>query len=197
MLLCRIYALPQHLESKVNQTMRNIDTAPTLTHATAINPRTKDYFLHSYEELDIEASLQAYMNNGLEEQDLGETLSRFSSRLAGLATREGYLDTDVVRFGVEHLTDSMNDVCRQAFEPPAKTGILSLLAKAGIGSQPPGKTYIKKLDERYWSKQFLEQHKDGSLTQRRRGEGELEYLERYIDAVVHGFIFAPFTFVRP
>lgn len=61
--------------------------------------------------------------------------------------------------------------------------------------KPEPDSYVRGLDDRYWTKQFPEQYTNQELVQRQPNESDQQYLSRYIRTAIHGFIFAPFTYM--
>lgn len=77
---------------------------------------TEDYIVAVYDRLGLEGALDAYLDQPQgHESDVTNRLAQFSDCLAEAATRQGGMDTAVVRAGVDHLTDSMNEVCSARF----------------------------------------------------------------------------------
>src|SRR5665213_286993 len=152
-----------------------------------------------YDKLGIASSLGAYLDGqpGTEdEKDITILLAEFSMSLADAATTQGDIDVATVRFGMDHLTRNMNELCssRFGYEPP-RTLTEALLLKLGMIT-PVTKRYVRKLDDRYWAKQFPEEYAGQKLVNRLPDETDRQYLARHIRTSIHGLIFAPFTYMR-
>jgi len=165
---------------------------------------TQGYLGAVYDRLGIEAALGAYLggqSGAADEHDIDMRLAEFSMALADAATMPvgaevaGGVNVATVRLGVDHLTRNMNEVCSAKFGYKRASGWPeAILRKLGIVKTDPGR-YVRYLDDRYWGKQFPEQYAEQRMVQREPGENEKQYLGRYIQTVIHGFIFAPFTFM--
>ena len=160
---------------------------------------TEGYVEAVYDRLGIETALGAYLDGqpGTEdESDITVLLADFSMSLAEAATTQGDVDIPTIRFGVDHLTRNMNELCSSRFgHQPPKTLSEALLLKLGMAT-PVTKSYVRKLDDRYWEKQFPEDYAEEKSVTRLPEEADQQYLARYIRTAIHGFIFAPFTYMR-
>jgi hypothetical protein len=160
---------------------------------------TEGYIEAVYDRLGIETALGAYLDGQTGTEDEGDItvlLAEFSMSLAEAATTRRNIDIPTVRFGVDHLTRNMNELCssRFGYEPP-KTLTEAMLLKLGAIT-PVTKSYVRRLDDRYWAKQFPEEYAEEKQVQRELDESDQQYLGRYIRTAIHGFIFAPFTYMR-
>jgi len=179
--------------------MYELDRVHSAQPATGEVLDTEDYIETAYDQLGIEAALGAYLDGqpGTEdEQEITARLAEFSMRLAEAAMTTGDVDVATVRFGVDHLTRNMNEVCSAKFGYK-RAGSLSeaVLIKLGI-AKPESDRYVRGLDDRYWAKQFPEEYAEEKLVRRETDESDQQYLGRYIRTAIHGFIFAPFTYMR-
>lgn len=168
-----------------------------------IAPVLQDQVIDAYESHFIESSLRAYLDAGTteteikREHEVSALLMNFSEDLANLAYHDRHIDTDIIRYGFDHLTNSMNGLCRETLQQTA-TGLKGFLAKIGLVSAPhrPDTTYIRKLDDRYWNEQFLKIYEDNPFVPRKPDETDQEYLARHIHNAMFGFLYAPFTYVK-
>lgn len=157
---------------------------------------TDSYIEAIYDKTGIQPALAAYLDGKAEEDDITPLLSDFSMSLAETALSGGSVDTGAVRFGFDHLTDGMNKACNEkhGYEPP-KTLREAVQLKMGM-VEPQERSYVRKLDDRFWLKQFPEEYENGTLAQRLQGESDQAHLGRSIRAAMHGYIFSYFTMVR-
>ena len=169
-------------------------SVPSVTGEVVDDP---DYLKIIYANLGIESALGAYLggrSNGAGEEAVDQLLGRFSVAIAGVADKPEGIDTDIVRFSFDHLTNNMNEVASRHFgHQPPRSATQAVLTKLGA-KQPQPRQYVRPLDDRYWDKQFMEQYRDGGhLVARQPDETENQFLARYIHSCMHGFLFANFT----
>jgi hypothetical protein len=173
---------------------------PTQRPFLPVDPVVQEQIRDTYSDRFIESSLRAYAQGASDEREASGALEQFSVYLAGRATRENFIDTDIVRFGVEHVADSMDKICREILTPqPRYPKWRGLLAKVGLVGPPRyGElTYMHRLDDKYWESQFLKEYEENSpFVKRQPQETDQKYLERYINHVIQGFLFAPFSHIR-
>lgn len=156
----------------------------------------EDYLRAVYDKCGIEDSLGRYLDGGSVEDDAAiETgMQRFSLAVAATATKRGGIDIDIVRAGFEILTSSMNDVASRKYGYAYQGTFRKLLVRAGMAEPEPDK-YVRYLDDRYWSVQFMEQYENGHMATRRDGESEEHYLARYSYVCMRGLLYAPFSYL--
>jgi hypothetical protein len=150
-----------------------------------------------YANLGIEDALERYLGSEAEEEEVDGLLAAFSSRIADTAWEDGSVDTTLVRFAFDHLTGSMNEVASQryGYESP-RTAVQTVLNWFGVAHEP--RRYVRSLDDRYWSEQFMDQYQNGGMPMAPRQEDETdeEYLARYTYTCMHGLLFANFTYLK-
>lgn len=156
----------------------------------------RDYLAAVYASSGLEEALAGYLDGGSDigEQEVDLLIANFSISIAKTAWKDEGIDVDLVRFAFEHLTVNMNEVASRKFGHAPQTATRSLLTRLGVTSPEPGR-YVRPLDDRYWSKQFMEQYKDQHMVRRQSNETEEQYLARYTHVCIHGFLFAPFTYL--
>jgi hypothetical protein len=158
----------------------------------------EEYLAIVYANLGVEEALDAYLDRDSDtgEQDVEALLESFSATIASVAWKEGAVDTEIVRFAFDHLTASMNEVAsaRFGYERP-ETSFQAVLHWLGVGREP--RRYVRPMDDRYWSQQFMDQYENGGLPipDRHESENDQEYLARYTHGSMRGFLFAPFTYL--
>jgi hypothetical protein len=167
-------------------------SVPSVTGEVVDDP---DYLKIIYANLGIENALETYLGGRSShdgEQAVDELLGRFSVAVAGVADKPEGIDTGIVRFSFDHLTNNMNEVASRHFGYQPQSPTQSVLAKLGV-KQPQPRQYVRPLDDRYWDKQFMDQHRTGHMVTRQAGETENQFLARYIHSCMNGFLFANFT----
>jgi hypothetical protein len=167
-------------------------TVPSLTGEVVDDP---DYLKIIYANLGIENALETYLGGRSShdgEQAVDQLLGRFSVAIAGVADKPEGIDTGIVRFSFDHLTNNMNEVASRQFgHQPPQSATQSVLTKLGV-RQPEPRQYVRPLDDRYWDKQFMDQYRTGHMVTRQPGETENQFLARYIHSCMQGFLFANF-----
>lgn len=158
----------------------------------------EEYLKLVHSNLGIKEALASYLESrDLEEESVDILLAHFSVAIAETATRSGEIDVDIIRTAFEHLVHSMNETAsrRHGYQPQSLSQVA--LTKLKL-RRPQPKSYVRQLDDRYWSKQFLEQYENGGqpMAPRKDGETDEQYLARYIHSCMHGFLFAPFTYLK-
>jgi hypothetical protein len=156
------------------------------------------YIQVAYDKHGLEPALGAYLDGrptDQADQDVTARLAGFSMQVAEAAMTPAGIDIDTVRFGVDYLTRSMNKVCSDRFGyEPAKSWSEALLRKLGVGKPENGR-YVRGLDDRFWTKQFSEEYATEHFVRREADEDDQHYLGRHLQASIHGYIFAPFTYM--
>lgn len=161
----------------------------------------ENYLQAVYADSGIEDDLARYLNTGLGfDSNIAELgLSRFCGTIAGAAWKYGEIDVAVVRSGFDIVTASMNEVASHVHGYTHQSAIRALLIRAGITGvkSPQADSYVRVLDEQYWSSQFMDEFKSGGLpmTPRHAGETDSDYFPRYTYGCMKGFLFAPFTYL--
>jgi len=157
-----------------------------------------EYLKIIYNNLGIEAALDSYLDkhsrtNG--EQEVDGLLARYANTVAEVADRPTGVDVGIVRIAFDQLTDNMNEVASRHFGHMPQTAGSSALTKLGL-KQPEPRQYVRPLDDRYWSQQFMDQYATDYMVVRQAGESEKQFLARYVHGCIHGFLFAPFTLLK-
>ncbi len=154
-----------------------------------------------YENLGIEEALASYLDSDdLTENEINILLIQFSISIAAIAGKGGGINIDAVREAFEHLTQNMNELASRKYgyehqhHDLAQAALIKLKIKEPQPLKP--RKYVRALDDRYWSKQFLEQYESESIVSRRPNETEEQYLARYIHSCMHGLLFSYFTYVK-
>jgi hypothetical protein len=154
------------------------------------------YLRAVYDNSGIKDKLARYVDtHSSEDNDAAEAgLARFCNVIAATALKDSEVDVNVVRSAFELVTAGMNEVADRKYGNPRQGTIQRLLVRAGVVA-PGTSGYVRYLDERYWSDQFMDQYENGGLPMAPRQEHETdqEYLARYTYTSMHGLLFAPFT----
>ncbi len=149
-----------------------------------------------YAELALEAGLTGYLAGGyFDDTPLVNQMGIFADRLSEIAMHRGEADLDLIRFGLDYLTNNMNEVCsaRYGYEPVS--GLREQWKIAHGTAAPRPHRYVSGLNDRYWAQQFSEEYISGALAQRLPEENDQRYLGRYIHQVIHRFIYSSFSYM--
>lgn len=181
----------------------HIDSYPEAS-AAAAEGYDSDYrlqVLHEiYDHSYIDEALYGYLDRreGWTDQQVESQLKRFAVATTTLALVGGEVDVDLVRSAFDRLTLGMNETAsrRYGYELP-RSMTHAILIRFGKADPEP-RRYVRPLDDRYWSHQFMDQYANGGLPMVPRqadetGEG---YLARYTYTAMHGLLWAPFTYLR-
>lgn len=174
-----------------------IQTSPTesILHGEVLET-DKDYLQAVYSSGGIEDDLVRYLDTGsaINSEIIDLKLSQFSNIIARAAWKHDEIDVAVVRSGFDIVTESMNKAANQVHGYARQGALQSLLVRAGI-KPPQIDSYVRALDDRYWSRQFMEEFKKGGplLPSRHVGETDSDYFARYTYGCMRGFLFARFT----
>ena len=155
------------------------------------------YLRAVYEHSGVEAVIARYVDTHSNEDSAAAdlALARFCDVVAATAFKgEDEIDVDVVHAAFDLVTDSMNEVASRKYGYSRQGALRAMLVRAG--ARPPETTsFVRRLDDNYWSSQFMDQYKNGGLPMAPRQEDETGqgYFARYTYTCMHGFLFAYFT----
>jgi len=156
-----------------------------------------DYIVEVYTKLGLEATFDSYLLGGSTDEDVNTRLSGYAVTLAEIAQSSAGVDVTMVRFGVDHLADSMNKVCNERFgyQSPKSVGEAALLKLGMIRPEP--QQYVERLDEHYWQRQFPEELMGQGEVKREPNESEQDYAARVIQNSMQAHLFSRFKNVAP
>lgn len=151
----------------------------------------------AYDQLGLDGMFETYARHtgdAFLEEDVHLALVDLAVDVASMSFNGGEIDVELVRRAFDRTYAGMNQAARNArnMQLPT-TPFQSLLIKAGI-KQPEYMRAVAPLDDRYWSRQFMEQFADESMIKRIEDEPEEVYLARYISRCLEGFPWAHFTY---
>ncbi|MFI5270446.1 MAG: hypothetical protein ACHQT9_00175 [Candidatus Saccharimonadales bacterium] len=178
--------------------MTGMDLEPTITTVSGeVVDTTEDYIHLIFAGLGIEDALDAYLGDGPRSRDepaVEQLLGKYAKAIAPLATTGEDIDVDIVRYAFDYLTFGMNEAANRRYGYEPRSGFQAMFARA-VAKPPYPQQYIRPLDDRYWSQQFMDQFRrgDGPMIARNEGESDEQYLPRYMQSCMNGFLFAPFT----
>lgn len=153
-----------------------------------------------YEHSYIDEALYGYLDRreGWNDQQVESQLKRFAVATTTLALVGGEVDVDLVRSAFDRLTLGMNETAsrRYGHELP-RSMVQAILIRLGKADPEP-RQYVRPLDDRYWSQQFMDQYANGGLPMAPRQADETgeDYLARYTYTAMRGLLWAPFTYLR-
>lgn len=114
-------------------------------------------------------------------------IADFTERIAGEAYNEGTIDSELVR-------ESFRGI-KQVMDRSANAVVLPQLQASGYEDFTP-RSWVRELDDTFWEQQFLQDFFDYLKRHFNASSADREELfKRYTVTCMHGFIFAPFTYL--
>jgi len=123
------------------------------------------------------------------------SIEELGQAVAPLATAEGVVYPGVVRAAFDRFHGGMEKAAAAKFGPERpRTYREAFLIDVGI-RDPKYRQRYRKLDDRYWEKQFMRDYKEQSFVQLEPGESEQHYPGRYIANALSGLQWSIFSYI--